>query len=703
MTAESGPNYPGGSSPGGETMSEMALVAPRVSKVRELQRKLWAAAKRSPDRRFHALHDRIWRGDVLQEAWKRVLANKGAAGVDRLTLAAVEEHGVERMLSDLQRDLREGSYRPSPSRRVGIPKPDGSLRPLGIPTVRDRVAQQAARLVLEPIFEAGFAPASHGFRPRRSATAASEELRKGFIEGYVWALDADIRDFLGPSSHCHRVHGRGVEQAVVGRKPDSEAFSAAAAAVDGVELAALDTLQHGLAGDAEDPHGVDDRHVAGGCVLDEEGAELVVDADPPGGAGGVLFATDEAGLEPAVQGGGGDAELVGGLADGQQLAVGRLGGRLVGGDLAIAAQAADDDHGEPLAGGAAAALAVEDAGDRGVVVVGGEALQQRDRVLVGADRGLRLGERDDQFGDRAAFPADRDRRAALFTHDVEDHFLDQAAQQLLAVAVGRGGRRPDAAEVGSQRQQLLALGRGERPRALVLAQREFGLGVSELCERLFPVAFEAAGDEPVLGLDLAVAALCALGLVFGSIDLQPPLFERRVVVVLERLGCVQRGLDAGGSERGQQRAGDRLVDLRAADAQAPAAAAFDQDAAGAVIGGALVPAAALVVDLELAAAAAADRDPLQQRGALADGAGGLVRARARVGGDPPAVLVEGGPVDVAAVVLPDQDVPFCLGQATHPLARLAVLVDVALAAGLAERVGARVDGVLEHAVDLDRK
>src|SRR5215211_342136 len=201
MTAESGPNYPGGSSPGGETMSEMALVAPRVSKVRELQRKLWAAAKRSPDRRFHALHDRIWRGDVLQEAWKRVLANKGAAGVDRLTLAAVEEHGVERMLSDLQRDLREGSYRPSPSRRVGIPKPDGSLRPLGIPTVRDRVAQQAARLVLEPIFEAGFAPASHGFRPRRSATAASEELRKGFIEGYVWALDADIRDFFGQIDH----------------------------------------------------------------------------------------------------------------------------------------------------------------------------------------------------------------------------------------------------------------------------------------------------------------------------------------------------------------------------------------------------------------------------------------------------------------------------------------------------------------------
>ena len=201
MTAESGPNHPGGSHSVGEAMSERALVAPRVSKVRELQRKLWAAAKRSPDRRFHALHDRIWRGDVLREAWERVRANKGAAGVDGLTLGAVESHGVDRMLFDLQRDLREGTYRPSAARRVDIPKPDGSSRPLGIPTVRDRVAQQAARLVLEPIFEADFEPVSHGFRPRRSATDASEELRKGFIEGYVWALDADIRDFFGQIDH----------------------------------------------------------------------------------------------------------------------------------------------------------------------------------------------------------------------------------------------------------------------------------------------------------------------------------------------------------------------------------------------------------------------------------------------------------------------------------------------------------------------
>lgn len=179
----------------------MVLLTPRRPKVRELQRKLWAAAKRSPNRRFHALYDRIFRGDVLEEAWKRVRENKGAAGIDKVTLAAVEEYGAERLLAELQRDLREGSYRPSPTRRVDIPKPQGGKRPLGIPTVRDRVVQQAARLVLEPIFEADFTDASHGFRPRRSATEAKEELRKGFIGGRTWALDADIRDYFSSIDH----------------------------------------------------------------------------------------------------------------------------------------------------------------------------------------------------------------------------------------------------------------------------------------------------------------------------------------------------------------------------------------------------------------------------------------------------------------------------------------------------------------------
>jgi RNA-directed DNA polymerase len=133
---------------------------------------------------------------VLQEAWKRVRANRGAAGVDRETLAKVEEYGVERMLGELQDRLRVGKYHPAPVRRRGIPKAGGGVRPLGIPTVRDRVVQQAVKLVLEPIFEADFLPSSYGYRPKRSATEALECIRTGYIRGGVWVLEADIRSYF---------------------------------------------------------------------------------------------------------------------------------------------------------------------------------------------------------------------------------------------------------------------------------------------------------------------------------------------------------------------------------------------------------------------------------------------------------------------------------------------------------------------------
>lgn len=132
-----------------------------IEKVRRLQRMLYVAAKQQPGRRFHALYDRIHRSDVLRKAWECVRSNRGAAGVDGVTLEAVEQYGVEKLLNELRDELHAGEYRPPPVLRRYIPKADGRRRPLGIPTtVKDRVAQAAAKLVLEPIFEADFLPCS---------------------------------------------------------------------------------------------------------------------------------------------------------------------------------------------------------------------------------------------------------------------------------------------------------------------------------------------------------------------------------------------------------------------------------------------------------------------------------------------------------------------------------------------------------------
>jgi group II intron reverse transcriptase/maturase len=187
MAAASGPTNPGGRK--------------SVDKVRRLQRRLCGAAKRSPERRFHALYDHLSRSDVLGEAWKRVRSNKGAAGVDAMTLAAIEQSGVDPFLKGIGAALHEGMYRPAVVLRRYIPKADGKKRPLGIPTNRDRVVQMAAKLVLEPIFEADFKSTSYGFRPKRSATMALETLRKRGANGGSHVLDADIRDYFGSIDH----------------------------------------------------------------------------------------------------------------------------------------------------------------------------------------------------------------------------------------------------------------------------------------------------------------------------------------------------------------------------------------------------------------------------------------------------------------------------------------------------------------------
>jgi group II intron reverse transcriptase/maturase len=172
-----------------------------ADKVRKLQRGLFMTAKRSRTRRFHALYGRIWQGDVLSEAWKRVKNNRGAAGIDGKTLEMIEQRGVEGFLQEIQQRLRTGGYRPHPVRRRYIPKADGTKRPLGIPTVRDRVVQAATKIVIEPIFEAGFKECSYGFRPKRGATGALETIRLKGGRGHRYVVDGDIKSYFDTINH----------------------------------------------------------------------------------------------------------------------------------------------------------------------------------------------------------------------------------------------------------------------------------------------------------------------------------------------------------------------------------------------------------------------------------------------------------------------------------------------------------------------
>lgn len=179
----------------------MSLATP--TKLKSLQRALYSKAKREPDTRFHFLYDKVWRSDVLEHAYRCNRANGGTPGVDDQSFASIEAYGVKRWLDELEEELRNETYKPKPVRRVMIPKPGGvGERPLGIPTIRDRVVQMAVKLVTEPIFEADFDEAAYGYRPRRSARQAVRRVHQAVWHNHTEVIDADLSKFFDTIPHA---------------------------------------------------------------------------------------------------------------------------------------------------------------------------------------------------------------------------------------------------------------------------------------------------------------------------------------------------------------------------------------------------------------------------------------------------------------------------------------------------------------------
>src|SRR6516164_8933475 len=178
----------------------MSLKTP--DNIRTLQKKLYLKAKTEPDFRFYLLYDKVWRDDILRHAYRLAKANLGAPGVDGVMFAAIETAGLDEWLAGIGKQLRERTYRPQPVRRVMIPKPNGGERPLGIPTIRDRVAQTAAKLILEPIFEADLEPNAYGYRPKRGAQEAVKKVHELLRDGYTDVVDADLSKYFDTIPHA---------------------------------------------------------------------------------------------------------------------------------------------------------------------------------------------------------------------------------------------------------------------------------------------------------------------------------------------------------------------------------------------------------------------------------------------------------------------------------------------------------------------
>src|SRR5499427_9269572 len=468
--------------------------------------------------------------------------------------------------------------------------------------------------------------------------------------------------------------------------------------MDGGEFAALDTLQYGLARDTERAHCLAHRQEVLAGITVEAILEVFGESDTPRGAGCRLLAGNNAVIEQAMDGRWGDAKHASGLLDRHWFAFRRTGRLLEARNAPVAAQVADATGGEAMTICRGPSLPIEGASDHTIGVMGREPAQQRDRVLVGADGGRRRARQSEvDRVERAALPAQREMGGRLVAIDLDCDVFDEGAQQLLPVARRGRLRVPDGGKIGAEREKTVSLDRRYQPRPLFLAALQLKLGGLNRAQALLPVAFEAARHQPVVRIDSAIAALGALRLVIGSLDPEPPLFQRHFAFGFQPLSGGKSGGKPGrlqGSDKGPR---DGLVDLDAANIEAIDAAVLDENLARAVVTWRGV--ATTIVGVQTAPAMATAGQTLQKRAALSYGAAGLVRSRPCIAGAAFLIFLVGLPVDKARMMLRDQHLPFGARQVSHPLFPLAGGIEDDLVTGSAIDVSAGVDGVGEHLVD----
>src|SRR6202045_1104000 len=479
---------------------------------------------------------------------------------------------------------------------------------------------------------------------------------------------------------------------------DPQAFLLSSHDMDGIEFAALETLQYGLAGDPEKAHCLVHREETLWRFIDKAVAQILRQANAPGSSRGQLLTADEAVIEPAVDGRGGGSKDRGRLFDSQQLALGEGSGRLEARDVPLPPQTADMVGGKAVTVSGMTILTVEDTGDDGVWVISGQTANEGDCVLVGAhDCQFLAWQIDIDIGEASTSPPQGEAVAVLGLKHGDDDLFEQRSQQLLAIA-RRGGRRfPYALQIGAEREQAAPVFCAECSRSFTFAAGELGFGLLELAQALLPLALEAAGDETVLGIDSAIAAFGTLCLVPGTFSGEPALGERIVAIGLEPFGGGESGFETRWSKRGENGACNRVVDLHCTDAQTKDAATIDDVFAGAVV--ARRRGASGVMSAQPSPARAAGGQSLQQCASFSHGTAGVMGLGMGVGGNARPIGLIGRPVDEAGVMLWDEHRPFGARQlADFPFAPPG-RIERDLTPGFSVNISARVNRVCQHMIN----